>query len=122
MLIIFSIIPRIIKFSLPYSSIIFFLISSPTFSQKIINGNAKVIDGDTIHIGKNKIRLHGIDAPEKKQKCFISNSEWNCGKQSSLNLINIINQKKVMCMIIDQDKYKRDIGKCYNIDNININK
>ena len=33
---------------------------------KIISGIAKVVDGDTIKIGKNKIRLLGIDAPEKK--------------------------------------------------------
>ena len=26
-------------------------------------GKARVVDGDTIHIGKTKIRLHGIDAP-----------------------------------------------------------
>ena len=29
-----------------------------------ITGNPRAIDGDTIHIGKTKIRLHGIDAPE----------------------------------------------------------
>ena len=40
------------------------------FSLEIIKGKAKVIDGDTIHIGKNKIRLHGIDAPEINQNCF----------------------------------------------------
>ena len=26
---------------------------------------ATVIDGDTIHIDNNKIKLHGIDAPKK---------------------------------------------------------
>ena len=30
---------------------------------KVIAGIAKVIDGDTIKIEKNKIRLFGIDAP-----------------------------------------------------------
>ena len=35
---------------------------------KIILGTAKVIDGDTIKINKEKIRLMGIDAPEKKTK------------------------------------------------------
>ena len=36
---------------------------------KIITGIAKVIDGDTILINKKKIRLFGIDAPERDQKC-----------------------------------------------------
>jgi len=29
-----------------------------------ITGKPRVVDGDTIHIGKTKIRLHGVDAPE----------------------------------------------------------
>ena len=58
--------------------ITFFLIfySSSSFSKKIIEGKAKIIDGDTIHIGKNKIRLHGIDAPETNQVCTINSKEW----------------------------------------------
>ena len=35
-----------------------------------ITGKPRVVDGDTIHIGKTKIRLHGIDAPEMKQECY----------------------------------------------------
>ena len=37
-----------------------------------ITGKPRVVDGDTIHIGKTKIRLHGIDAPETKQECYRS--------------------------------------------------
>ena len=36
---------------------------------KEITGYAKIIDGDTIKIRTKKIRLYGIDAPEKKQTC-----------------------------------------------------
>ena len=48
----------------------FFLTYNDVKSQetKIISGIAKVIDGDTIKIERNKIRLFGIDAPEKKTK------------------------------------------------------
>ena len=35
-----------------------------------VTGKARIIDGDTIHIGDTKIRLHGIDAPEAKQECY----------------------------------------------------
>ena len=104
--------------------ILFFILlifNSSIFADEMIEGYAKIIDGDTIHIGKNKIRLHGIDAPEKNQKCFISDNVWNCGEESTNNLIKLIYLKKVNCKILGQDKYKRYIGECY-INNININK
>ena len=46
--------------------IFFFLTYNDVKSKeiKIISGIAKVIDGDTIRINNNKIRLFGIDAPE----------------------------------------------------------
>ena len=33
-----------------------------TFKKRL-----KIVDGDTIHLGKVKYRLYGIDAPEIKQ-------------------------------------------------------
>ena len=53
-----------------FSLITFFILSVHSISgEKTISGNVKVIDGDTIKINKKKIRLFGIDAPEKKQIC-----------------------------------------------------
>ena len=100
---------------------VFSLVLSPVVqSQKLITGKAKVIDGDTIHIGNNKIRLHGIDAPEQKQTCMFRGNEWNCGQDSKIFLFNLLNEKLVLCEIIDIDKYKRLVAVCF-IDNININ-
>ena len=49
--------------------LIFVLVVLLNLSTKIIaneiSGLAVVSDGDTIKILNNKIRLHGIDAPEK---------------------------------------------------------
>ena len=87
---------------------------------KTINGKPRIIDGDTIHIKNNKIRLHGIDAPETKQTCKIDNEEWYCGKQSTKELKKLINKQNVECVINDVDVYNRYIAICY-VDEININ-
>ena len=102
--------------------IIFLLIlySSVSFSEKIIEGKAIIIDGDTIHIGKNKIRLHGIDAPEIKQTCKIKDKIWNCGIESSLELKKLILYHNISCVVSDIDKYNRYIAECF-INNQNIN-
>ena len=97
--------------------IIFFNFS--VFS-KTINGIAHVVDGDTIHIEKNKIRLHGIDAPEIDQTCTIKNKMWHCGLESSAALKKLVLDNNISCVVSDIDKYKRYIAECF-INNQNIN-
>jgi endonuclease YncB( thermonuclease family) len=89
-------------------------------NSKTILGKARIIDGDTIHIKSNKIRLHGIDAPETKQICKIDNQDWYCGKQSTKELKNLIKNQKVECNVNDVDRYNRYVAICY-VNEININ-
>ncbi len=113
------------------SSIFFILTYNDVRSENInkISGFAKVVDGDTIKINSKKIRLHGIDAPEKKQKCkktyltisFMSfTKDYMCGELSTQKLIKKINKQKLNCNILDVDRYKRLIGECFK-RNINLN-
>ena len=101
--------------------LVFFLFfSNNILSAELIAGHAKIIDGDTIHIGKYKIRLHGIDAPEIKQTCRIDEKIWNCGIQAKENLIKFVSNNIINCEIIDKDRYNRLIGICFvNQKNIN---
>ena len=113
-------------------SIIFFILTYVDVRSENINkitGFAKVIDGDTIKINSKKIRLYGIDAPEKKQKCkktyltisFMSfTKDYMCGEVSTEKLIKKINKQKLNCNILDVDRYKRLIGECF-MRNINLN-
>ena len=60
-------------------------------------GNARIIDGDTIAFGKERVRFLGIDAPEKKQTCICNDSKVNCGKMATLFLTRLINGYRVRC-------------------------
>ena len=102
-------------------NLFFILISLSTVSSgKTIFGKAKVIDGDTIHINKNKIRLHGIDAPETNQTCNKNNKVWNCGVESTKFLKELIGNNKIECITQGKDRYNRFIGICYK-DNLDLN-
>ena len=79
-----------------------------------IYGFPYITDGDTIKILNNKIRLHGIDAPEKKQKCAKNKKEYNCGTVATEELIKKINKNLVKCLTQkNRDKYNRFIGVCF---------
>jgi len=104
--------------------IFFFLTYNDVKSEevKIISGIAKVTDGDTIQIDKKKIRLLGIDAPEKKQQCsktwlsvsLISFSkDYPCGQISTDKLKKKINNKLIICKWSNKDRYKRYIAECF---------
>ena len=89
---------------------------------KIITGIAKVIDGDTILINKKKIRLFGIDAPERDQKCqkiwltiyfFSFNKDYFCGEISTNRLKKKINNQFMSCKWKNKDRYKRFIAECF---------
>ena len=113
-----------------FSLLIFLLFSIVSHSsEKIILGNAKVIDGDTIKINDNKIRLFGIDAPEKKQMCeknfltisFLSfKKKYPCGEISTKKLKKLINKNIIKCHVEGKDRYQRKLAICFR-NKLNIN-
>lgn len=78
-----------------------------------ISGVASVIDGDTIEIRGRRIRLHGIDAPESRQRCYTEKRQaWRCGQRASFALSNYLGRSNLNCDIRDTDRYGRSIAVC----------
>ena len=97
--------------------ILYFLFVISFFIFSILSAhakdNVKVIDGDTIHIGKLKYRFSGIDAPETKQLCKKNGKEILCGVLAKNVLIEKINNSPVTCKIEEIDRYKRLVAECF---------
>ena len=83
-------------------------------SPNVLEGAAKVIDGDTIEIAGNRIRLHGIDALEGKQHCRRADgTSWACGRAAARALRKMIAGGRVSCSVRGRDQYGRAVGTCY---------
>ncbi|MCF6321600.1 MAG: thermonuclease family protein [Rhizobiaceae bacterium] len=87
-------------------------------SKRTLVGKASVVDGDTIRINGQKVRLHGIDAPETSQRCISTTGvRIRCGVQSARYLKRILrNNAEVTCKFVDRDRHGRFVGDCYRGD------
>lgn len=72
----------------------------------VVGKVVKVVDGDTIHVysnkGNYKIRLSGIDAPERSQAF---------GKRSKEYLSELVIGKQVIAIVESKDRYGRYVAK-----------
>ncbi len=64
----------------------------------------RIIDGDTFVADGVKIRLWGIDAPEKNEELAFA---------SKLYLETLLSQGKADCKFKHQDRYERDVMQCF---------
>lgn len=73
-----------------------------------LQGAARVIDGDTLEIAGEVVRLHGIDAPEGAQRC----GTIACGAEASRALGRLVRGAVVTCRGETRDAYGRLIAVC----------
>jgi len=77
-------------------------------------GVPSVIDGDTIEIHGQRIRLNGIDAPESAQLCLdASGKKYRCGQRASLALADFLEaHRPISCIEVDRDRFRRMVAVC----------
>lgn len=76
-----------------------------------ISGKAYVIDGDTIDIRGDRLRLFGIDAPEM---------DHPYGRKSKSAMIALCKGKTIHAVVTDVDDYGRLVAKCTRADGMDL--
>ncbi len=81
-------------------------------------GGGRVIDGDSLMLDGQKVRLYGIDAPELSQMCTDrSGVSYRCGHKARQFLKSLVGNALITCSVIDVDRYYRDVSICKVGDN-----
>ncbi|WP_077505775.1 thermonuclease family protein [Sinorhizobium sp. A49] len=96
----------------------------PVSAAEPLAGRASVVDGDTIDIGKVRVRLHGVDAPESRQLCADRNGNtYRCGREAAFALDRFLAAARpTRCELVDRDRYGRVVGVCFRADGVNVNR
>ncbi len=85
----------------------------PVSALADITGKPRVIDGDTLEISGQRVRLHGIDAPELAQTCWNENGEYPCGRIARAAVLDLIaGEDTVTCKTRGKDRYVRWLAGC----------
>ncbi len=77
-----------------------------------LTGVAVAIDGDSIRIAGEEVRLKGIDAPELQQTCQVSGRTTPCGRESLAALRNMLAGGLATCVGSERDRYGRLLARC----------
>ena len=88
------------------------LMSLPALAE--VRGKLRVIDGDTVDVGKTRVRLHGIDAPERDQPCTtLTDQNWACGDWVTRQVSDLYQGAEARCDALDRDRYGRVVARCF---------
>lgn len=78
-----------------------------------IEGQAKALTGDVMTIGKERVVLKGIEAPEVRQTCQDEGGrDWRCGRSALNALRRITGYENVVCTVSETDAAGRKVSDC----------
>jgi endonuclease YncB( thermonuclease family) len=77
-----------------------------------LSGPARVIDGDTIELAGQSLRLAGLDAPELNQTCERGALAYRCGETARDALRALARADALTCRIEGRDRYGRGLARC----------
>lgn len=77
-----------------------------------IQGRPAIVDGDTLRFSGERVRLLGIDAPERDQTCERDGRAYTCGQEARTALARIAGSAPVHCSGWERDRYRRLLATC----------
>ncbi|MCF1743730.1 thermonuclease family protein [Paradevosia shaoguanensis] len=90
------------------------LVAVPAEAADTVSGPATRVDADIIMVGKQRVILWAVDAPERSQFCLIDTKKWGCYEAATRVLDDILKTGEVTCTLQDgkPDPFGRRYGVC----------
>ena len=77
-----------------------------------VRGVPTVIDGDTLELQGQHLRLQGVDAPELAQRCWLKTRLYNCGVVARTALLDLTAGSEVVCRTLGPGPQGTTLAHC----------
>ncbi|WP_083567448.1 thermonuclease family protein [Hyphomicrobium sp. CS1GBMeth3] len=77
-----------------------------------VEGRATALTGDMLRIGRTRVVLDGIEAPEATQICRRKSGTWRCGAAAKDALSGLVRGRRVSCDILGEEGAVKRV-RCY---------
>jgi endonuclease YncB( thermonuclease family) len=80
-----------------------------------------VIDGDTLEVEGQRMRLSGIDAFELGQTCLDAGGQpWHCGAAAKAALAELVQGQAIACTVVDDTPAEGYVAQCKVRDEVDV--
>jgi endonuclease YncB( thermonuclease family) len=89
----------------------------------LVTGQANVVDGSSFDIKSNRIRLWGVDAPERDARCYRNGRRWKPAGDAAAALRRCVGGKTVTCRVwrVDREWFReRFTSECWTEDGLDV--
>jgi endonuclease YncB( thermonuclease family) len=81
----------------------------------------RVIDGDTLEVEGQRMRLSGIDAFELEQTCLDAGGQpWHCGAAAKAALAELLQGQAIACTVVDDTPADGYVAQCKVRDEVDV--
>jgi len=81
----------------------------------------EVVDGDTLVVEGQPMRLFGVDAFELAQTCLDRTGEpWHCGVAAKAALAELVQDQAVACTVVDANEDDAYVARCTVRDEVDL--
>ncbi|MDE1158708.1 MAG: thermonuclease family protein [Neorhizobium sp.] len=88
---------------------------SSASAETVLKGPFYAVDGDTLWVRGERLRLEGIDAPERAQTCAdAGGAAWDCGRVARSLMARMTGADGVTCAGKSRDRYHRLLVVCHD--------
>lgn len=88
------------------------LVFAGSAHAQTISGRAAVIDGETLEVSGQRIKLVGVDAPDDHVCESTDDNRWRCGPRAATALEELLEEAVVTCAVRERDVLGRPIAAC----------